>query len=55
MKFKGSKSKINSMGIKCSYLTNTRRLNSYSFLDKDKDGYVSKSEMVQAINETTSG
>lgn len=27
----------------------------FVFLDKNKDGYVSKGEMVQAINETTSG
>ena len=27
----------------------------FVFLDKNKDGYVSKSEMVEAINETTSG
>ncbi|KAF5730429.1 calcium-binding protein CML21 [Tripterygium wilfordii] len=27
----------------------------FVFLDKNNDGYVSKSEMVQAINETTSG
>jgi hypothetical protein len=28
---------------------------SFVFLDKNKDGYVSKSEMIQAINETTAG
>ncbi|KAL4185921.1 hypothetical protein AMTRI_Chr10g8180 [Amborella trichopoda] len=30
-------------------------VNAFVFLDKNKDGYVSKYEMVQAINETTSG
>lgn len=30
-------------------------LDAFVFLDKNKDGYVSKSEMVDAINETTSG
>lgn len=30
-------------------------VDTFVFLDKNKDGYVSKSEMVQAINETTSG
>ncbi|ONK68204.1 uncharacterized protein A4U43_C05F8780 [Asparagus officinalis] len=30
-------------------------VNAFVFLDKNSDGYVSKSEMVQAINETTSG
>ncbi|GAV74769.1 EF_hand_4 domain-containing protein/EF_hand_5 domain-containing protein [Cephalotus follicularis] len=30
-------------------------VDAFVFLDKNKDGYVSKSEMVQAINETTSG
>lgn len=29
--------------------------NAFVFLDKNRDGYVSKSEMVHAINETTSG
>ncbi|WVZ77479.1 hypothetical protein U9M48_025338 [Paspalum notatum var. saurae] len=28
---------------------------SFVFLDKNKDGYVSKNEMIQAINETTAG
>ena len=28
---------------------------SFVFLDKNKDGYVSKSEMIQAINETIGG
>lgn len=28
---------------------------SFVFLDKNKDGYVSKSEMIQSINETTAG
>lgn len=30
-------------------------VDTFVFLDKNKDGYVSKSEMVQAINETVSG
>lgn len=30
-------------------------VNTFVFLDKNKDGYVSKDEMVEAINETTSG
>lgn len=30
-------------------------VDAFVFLDKNKDGYVSKSEMVQAINETTTG
>lgn len=30
-------------------------INAFVFLDKNRDGYVSKSEMVDAINETTSG
>lgn len=30
-------------------------VDSFVFLDKNKDGYVSKNEMIQAINETTAG
>lgn len=30
-------------------------VDAFVFLDVNKDGYVSKSEMVQAINETTGG
>ncbi|XP_072962385.1 probable calcium-binding protein CML21 isoform X2 [Typha angustifolia] len=30
-------------------------VDAFVFLDKNKDGYVSKSEMIHAINETTSG
>ena len=30
-------------------------VDSFVFLDKNKDGYVSRSEMVDAINETTTG
>ncbi|KAL5981307.1 hypothetical protein ACLOJK_015362 [Asimina triloba] len=30
-------------------------VDAFVFLDKNKDGYVSKNEMVQAINETTTG
>lgn len=30
-------------------------VDAFVFLDKNKDGYVSKSEMISAINETTSG
>jgi calcium-binding protein CML len=30
-------------------------VDAFVFLDKNKDGYVSKDEMIQAINETTGG
>lgn len=30
-------------------------VDAFVFLDKNKDGYVSRNEMIQAINETTSG
>lgn len=30
-------------------------VDAFVFLDKNKDGYVSKDEMIQAINETTTG
>jgi hypothetical protein len=30
-------------------------VDSFVFLDKNKDGYVSKNEMIQAINETIGG
>ncbi|KAL2945024.1 putative calcium-binding protein CML21 [Bienertia sinuspersici] len=30
-------------------------VDAFAFLDKNKDGYVSKTEMIQAINETNSG
>lgn len=30
-------------------------VDAFVFLDKNKDGYVSRNEMVDAINETTSG
>ncbi|ONK82004.1 uncharacterized protein A4U43_C01F35140 [Asparagus officinalis] len=30
-------------------------VNTFVFLDKNRDGYVSRTEMVQAINETTTG
>lgn len=30
-------------------------VDAFVFLDKNKDGYVSKNEMVHAINETTAG
>lgn len=30
-------------------------VDAFVFLDKNRDGYVSKSEMISAINETTSG
>lgn len=30
-------------------------VDAFVFLDANKDGYVSKSEMISAINETTSG
>ena len=30
-------------------------VDAFVFLDKNKDGYVSKDEMIEAINETTAG
>ncbi|KAI4324099.1 hypothetical protein L6164_023663 [Bauhinia variegata] len=30
-------------------------VNTFVFLNKNKDGYMSKSEMIQTINETTTG
>ena len=30
-------------------------VDAFVFLDKNKDGYVSKDEMIEAINETTTG
>ncbi|KAB1215000.1 putative calcium-binding protein CML21 [Morella rubra] len=44
-----------SMGMPKLEATIETLVDAFVFLDKNKDGYVSKSEMVQAINETTSG
>jgi EF hand len=43
------------MGLGNLELTFETLVNAFVFLDKNKDGYVSREEMVQAINETTSG
>ncbi|KAJ6808118.1 putative calcium-binding protein CML21 [Iris pallida] len=43
------------MGLPDLEATFQTLVDAFVFLDKNKDGYVSKSEMVQAINETTSG
>ncbi|KAF5727873.1 calcium-binding protein CML21 [Tripterygium wilfordii] len=43
------------MGMPDLEATSETLVNAFVFLDKNSDGYVSKSEMVQAINETTSG
>jgi len=43
------------MGIGCLEPTFETLVESFVFLDKNKDGYVSKNEMIQAINETTAG
>lgn len=43
------------MGIPDLESTFETIVDAFVFLDKNKDGYVSKSEMVTAINETTSG
>ncbi|KAH7545470.1 probable calcium-binding protein CML21 [Ziziphus jujuba] len=43
------------MGLPNLEATFETLVNAFVFLDKNKDGYVSKSEMVEAINETTSG
>ncbi|KAJ4975436.1 hypothetical protein NE237_000542 [Protea cynaroides] len=43
------------MGLPNLEATFETLVDAFVFLDKNKDGYVSKHEMVQAINETTSG
>ncbi|KAF9604996.1 hypothetical protein IFM89_012952 [Coptis chinensis] len=43
------------MGLPDLEATFETLVGAFVFLDKNKDGYVSKSEMVHAINETTSG
>ncbi|KAF5184388.1 Ef hand calcium-binding family protein [Thalictrum thalictroides] len=43
------------MGLPNLEATFETLVGAFVLLDKNKDGYVSKSEMVQAINETTSG
>ncbi|KAK4491819.1 hypothetical protein RD792_002595 [Penstemon davidsonii] len=44
-----------SMGLPNFETTFETLVDSFVFLDKNKDGYVSRNEMVDAINETTSG
>ncbi|XP_010928993.1 probable calcium-binding protein CML21 [Elaeis guineensis] len=43
------------MGLPSLEATFETLVDAFVFLDKNKDGYVSKNEMVQAINETTAG
>ncbi|CAL5341532.1 unnamed protein product [Camellia sinensis] len=43
------------MGMPSLEATFETLVNAFVFLDKNKDGYVSKSEMIDAINETTTG
>eukprot|EP00268_Persea_americana_P020637 TRINITY_DN2075_c0_g1_i1.p1 TRINITY_DN2075_c0_g1~~TRINITY_DN2075_c0_g1_i1.p1 ORF type:complete len:231 (+),score=57.54 TRINITY_DN2075_c0_g1_i1:328-1020(+) len=43
------------MGLQDLETTFETLVDAFVFLDKNKDGYVSKNEMVQAINETTAG
>ncbi|MCD7456148.1 putative calcium-binding protein cml21 [Datura stramonium] len=43
------------MGLPNLEVTFETLVDAFVFLDKNKDGYVSRNEMVQAINETTSG
>ncbi|KAI4307791.1 hypothetical protein L6164_030935 [Bauhinia variegata] len=47
-----AKSKIGTPNLEATF---EPLVDAFVFLDKNKDGYVSKSEMVQAINETTGG
>lgn len=47
-----AKSKMGLPNLEATFET---LVGAFVLLDKNKDGYVSKSEMVQAINETTSG
>ncbi|EYU33744.1 hypothetical protein ABFS82_08G165400 [Erythranthe guttata] len=49
---KDAKSQMGMPNLKATFET---LVDTFVFLDKNKDGYVSKSEMVDAINETTSG
>lgn len=43
------------MGLPNLEVTFETLVDAFVFLDKNKDGYVSRNEMIQAINETTSG
>lgn len=43
------------MGLPNLEATFETLVEAFVFLDKNKDGYVSKNEMVDAINETTAG
>lgn len=43
------------MGLPSLEATFETLVDAFVFLDKNKDGYVSKNEMIQAINETTTG
>lgn len=43
------------MGLPDLETTFETLVDAFVFLDKNKDGYVSKNEMVHAINETTGG
>ncbi|XP_054799772.1 probable calcium-binding protein CML21 [Prosopis cineraria] len=47
-----TKSRIGMPNLEATFET---LVDTFVFLDKNKDGYVSKNEMVQAINETTTG
>lgn len=47
-----TKSKMGMPNLEATFET---VVDAFAFLDKNKDGYVSKSEMVDAINETSSG
>ncbi|XP_058751433.1 probable calcium-binding protein CML21 [Vicia villosa] len=47
-----AKSRIGMPNLEATFET---LVDTFVFLDKNRDGYVSKNEMVQAINETTSG
>ncbi|XP_042059342.1 probable calcium-binding protein CML21 [Salvia splendens] len=46
------KSQVGGQSLKATFET---LVDAFVFLDKNQDGYVSKNEMVQAINETTAG
>jgi calcium-binding protein CML len=43
------------MGLGSLEATFETLVDAFVFLDKNKDGYVSKDEMIQAINETATG
>lgn len=43
------------MGLPNLEVTFETLVDAFVFLDKNKDGHVSRNEMIQAINETTSG